>query len=304
MCCMGWASQWLRGWDAVRALVVAGGGTGLGEEGEDCAMAEAWAFCMLRSCRRADSGWDGEGVTSGWTKPSRLRSSMSACLRPGRELFGEAEWRCMKRCSEGGGSRGVLGEEEEEEGEEEGEGIELGMGRAEGSPPDLRLISCDSFSMLSTVGDLRWRLRRDTLSVSTTGMGLRAWEGSEGEWGSRKAVMGSGLAVEGRLLFKVLINTLDCWGSFSGPAEAVPTPPPSTRAWLFWLAICALAAAESKLLAGKEETCWGVFCWLRSWPSGRPRNPPAVPEPWPAPGPGAAGPFFLSLAKGDRFWGT
>lgn len=65
------------------------------EEEEDCAAtADAWAFCMLSSCRRAESGCDGDGVARGWARPSRRRSSASACLgAPAREQFKGAQGR-------------------------------------------------------------------------------------------------------------------------------------------------------------------------------------------------------------------
>ena len=89
-------------WWASRALVVVRSGMGLGDDDDDddddeeeeddddndeegcvvlAAPAAAWAFCMLRSCRRAESGWDGDGVTRGWPRP-RPRSVGRSHLHP------------------------------------------------------------------------------------------------------------------------------------------------------------------------------------------------------------------------------
>lgn len=132
--------------------------------------------------------------------------------------------------------------------------------------------NCESFSMLKTVGECLCRLRRKFFSATAGEAGER-----EGECGSNRAVRDCALAEVGwTLLFKVLINTFDCC-SLSRPLRGSAASASAALSWpgVFWLASWALAAAERRLLAGKELFMWlfcWIFCWLRICPSGRPSS--------------------------------
>ncbi len=147
-------------------------------------------------------------------------------------------------------------------------------------------LNCESLSMFKTVGERLCRLRLTFFSAIAGEAGER-----EGECGSKRAVRDCALAEVGwTLLFKVLINTFDCC-SLSKPVRGSAS---DALSWVFWLASWALAAAERRLLAGKEllmwPFCW-LFCWLRICPSGRPSSPGAWAE---------LTPFLLSPCTNDR----
>ncbi len=121
--------------------------------------------------------------------------------------------------------------------------------------------NCESLSMLKTLGERLCRLRLTFFSTTAGEAGER-----EGECGSKRAVRDCALTEVGwMLLFKVLINTFDCC-SLSKPVRGSAVSASAALSWVFWLASWALAAAERRLLAGKEllilPFCW-LFCCLR-----------------------------------------
>ena len=101
---------------------------------------------------------------------------------------------------------------------------------------------------------------------------------------------------------KVLFVTFNacccCWDSFETSREGAELPGVWPRLWVIWLASWALAAAESRLLAGKEAG-WGCLWWWRKAPMGRPEGPAAPrPRTGPAGEPGAfPGRLPLSRAR-------
>lgn len=287
------------------------------------AEAAACAFCTLSRCSRADSGWVGG---------SRLRGAGVRYVVKSRASLGRGGRESCASCREVGSlgrSPGRAGwwwfskartfwfctAEVEEECEEEGNDVEEDRFIAAPSPGGVfgsPLASC--WVSLCTVGDRRCRFLCAAPRSAAGGMWgeeggrdwAREWDGGKRpeEADAREGCGGLAGAVEeeGWLLCKVLIVTFDdgcccvCWASFrssrddgklTGFVDALLAWP-----WVTWLASWALAAADSRLLAGKDGGCgnllWWLWRWLRNGPRARLGGPPAFSSKAGGPGAGAS----------------